>query len=143
MRPTRVGQLRAAGLKLRLLGSGAFREGFKVVNADVVIKFPISKSTSQGVKHSAQEVRRIRRLRESSTLAPFLPEVLYYDRASGVIAMRYYSEFEDFEKQADAMGKMIGKMIYRISGVKCTDVHTENVRRGRGRLDCVLIDLGF
>lgn len=138
-----MGQLRAAGLKLKLLGCGAYREAFKVVNCDVVVKFPISKSTSQGVKHSQQEMRRIRRLRESNTLAPFLPEVLYYDKATGVIAMRYYPEFEDFEKEADAMGKMIQKMIYRISGVKCTDVHTENVRRGRGRLDAILIDLGF
>ena len=89
------------------------------------------------------EIRRIRKLRESSTLTPFLPEVIYYDRKAGVVAMRYYEAFEDFERQADAMGKMIGKMIYRISGVKCTDVHTENVRRGRGRLDAILIDLGF
>lgn len=136
-------QLRAAGLKLRLLGTGAYREAFKVVNSDVVVKFPRSKTTADGVKHSSQEITRLRRLRESETLRPFLPEVLYYDKAAGVVAMRYYEEFDDFEKQADAMGKMIQKLIHRISNVRCDDIHTENVRQGRGRLDVILIDLGF
>lgn len=143
VRPTRVGQLRAAGLKLKLLGVGAYREAFKVTNSDVVIKFPASKTTSEGIKHSAMEIKRIRKLRESSTLTPFLPEVIFYDRKAGVVAMRHYETFENFELQADALGKMIGKMMSRISGMRCTDVHTENVRRGRGKLDAVLIDLGF
>ena len=130
-------------MKIRLLGVGAFREAYKVANCDVVIKFPRTKTESEGKKHSQEEMARIRRLRESSVLVPFLPEVLYYDKSTGVIAMRFYGEFRGFEEQADAMGKMIQKLITRISGVKCTDVHTENVRRGRGRQDCVLIDLGY
>lgn len=135
--------LRREGFRLRLLGVGVYREAYKVVDSDVVIKFPRSKTTSEGKKHSQQEMTRIRSLRESTVLAPFLPEVLYYDKSAGVIAMRYYGTFKGFEEQADAMGRMIEKLVTRISGVRVYDIHTENVRRGRGRKDCVLIDLGF
>lgn len=135
--------LRREGMRLRLLGVGAYREAYRIVNADVVIKFPRSKTTNEGRKHSQQEMARIKQLKENTCLAEFLPEVLYYDKSTGVIAMRHYSEFKGFEEQADAMGRMIQKMMTRLSGVQCTDVHTENVRRGRGRQDCILIDLGF
>lgn len=129
---------------MRLLGTGAFRDGYKVRNCDLVIKFPqtLKAGPEEGRQHSAQEIRRLRRLRKSGTLGEFLPEVFYYDKKSGVIAMRYYREFDDFEDQADAMGKMIQKLIYRIARVRCTDIHTDNVRRGR-QWNAILIDLGY
>lgn len=135
--------LRREGMTLRLLGVGAYREAFRIKNSDVVVKFPRTKTESEGKKHGRQEMARIKRLSESTCLREFLPEVVYYDHDTGVIAMRYYGTFRGFEEQADAMGTMIQKLVTRISGVRCTDVHTENVRRGRGRKDCVLIDLGF
>lgn len=131
-------------MKLKLLGVGLFREGFKIKNSDVVIKFPLrAETTKEGIEHSRSEMRRLRRLRATGTLEPFLPEVLYYDKKNGVIAMRYYKNFESYEQQADAMGRMIEKMIYRIAHVRVTDIHTENVRRGRASRDVTLIDLGY
>jgi len=125
---------------MRLLGKGLFRSGYKIKGCDLVIKFPGSKSEDR--QHSRAEIRRLRRLRKAGTLGEFLPEVFYYDSKSGVIVMRYYREFDNFEKQADAMGRMIQKLIYRIARVYCSDIHTENVRR-REQKDCVLIDLGY
>lgn len=129
---------------MRLLGTGMFRSGYKVRHTDVVIKFPVD-ADAEGIQHSTQEMRRLRRLKSAGTLNPFLPEVFYYNKKSGVIAMRYYPEFEGYEEQADAMGKMIGKLIYRIARVQCNDIHTENVRKGRwdGLKNAVIIDLGY
>ena len=58
--------------------------------------------------------------------------------------MKYYERFKDFEDQADAMGFMIGKLIYRITRVRCSDIHTENIRQGRyPNARAVLVDLGL
>ena len=150
VKPRTPKEARAAGIKMRLLGTGMFRAGYKVRNTDLVIKFPVltgknDDDPSEGIQHSVQEIRRLRRLKKAGTLNQFLPEVLYYDKKSGVIMMRYYPEFDGYEEQADAMGKMVGKLIYRIAGVRCTDIHTENVRKGRwdGLKNAVIIDLGY
>jgi tRNA A-37 threonylcarbamoyl transferase component Bud32 len=135
-------------VKLRLLGVGLYREGFKVRDCDLVIKFPRQmalksgkKSLTEGKKHSAQEIRRLRRLRQVGTLNTFLPEVFYYDKKSGVIAMKYYSKFSDFEEQADAMGGIIESLIFRLTRVRCGDIHTDNVRQDKDH--AIIIDLGL
>jgi 5-methylthioribose kinase len=135
---------------MRLLGSGVFRQGYKVRGCDLVIKFPnpaVKDIDTENRQHSATEIRRIRRLRAAGTLEQFLPEVFYYDKKTGVVAMRYYKEFKNFEEQADAMGRMIQKLIYRIARVRCADIHTGNVRQRNSPpahlKDAVLIDLGY
>jgi hypothetical protein len=126
-------------MKLRFLGKGLFREGFKVVNSDVVVKFPIG---YEGSAHSRQEMRRLRRLKKEGTLRRYIPEIFYYRAETGVIAMRYYEMFVDFEEQANAIGGMLGTLIPRVTRVNCDDIHTGNIRRGpNGR--AILIDLGF
>jgi tRNA A-37 threonylcarbamoyl transferase component Bud32 len=123
---------------MRILGEGVYRSGYKVRHCDLVIKFP---TDAEGVKHSAQEIKRLRRLKQCGTLDRFLPEVFYYDKKSGVIVMRYYPEFVDFEDEADAMGSMIGALIQRLTRVKCSDIHTDNVRQNKD--DAIIIDLGL
>lgn len=133
---------------MRLLGMGLFRSGYKIRNCDLVIKFPGKDDVkpSDGGKenraHSAQEIRRINRLMKTGALNRFLPEIFYHDTKTGVIVMRYYPPFKDFEELADALGRMVGDLIFRITRVKCTDVHTENVRRGPNDR-AILIDLGY
>ncbi len=86
-------------------------------------------------------MRRLSRLKKLGVLDRFLPEVLYFDRETGVIAMRYYPAFEDFEAQADALGHLAGVLIRRLTRVSCSDLHTENVRQGLK--NAVIIDLGL
>ena len=143
-RPTTPEAARAAGIEMRLLGKGLFRSGYKVRGCDIVIKFPLrtsNKTELENVQHARQEIARLKRLRKVAELVPYLPEVFYYDPKSGVTAMRHYPMFRDFEEQADAMGRMIQKLIFRIARVRCTDIHTENVRRQNQ--DAILIDLGY
>lgn len=124
---------------MRLLGKGLFRMGYKIRNCDLVIKFPMGE---EGRRHSAQEIRHVKRLKKDRTLTRFLPEIFYYSKKSGVILMRYYPQFRDFEEQADALGRLIGRLIYRVTRVPCTDVHTENVRQGPFER-AIIIDLGY
>jgi hypothetical protein len=140
--PTSPEDVRKAGIKMRLLGTGMFRSGYKVRNTDVVLKFPVvtSGDREEGIQHSKQEIDRLRRLKRAGTVEQFLPEVFYYNKKTGVIAMRYYPAYDGFEEQADAMGKMVSKLFYRIARVRCTDIHTENVRKGE---NAIIIDLGF
>ncbi len=148
IRPQQASDLRAAGVSLRLLGSGLYRDGYKVKDCDLVLKFPRKialksgkKSLAEGRKHSAAEIRRLRRLRQVTCLDKFLPEIFYYDKKSGVIGMKYYPTFTDFEDQADAMGTVIESLIFGVSRIRCTDIHTENVRQNKER--AVIIDLGL
>jgi hypothetical protein len=114
--------------------------GFKVVNCDLVIKMPIATGNG-GREHSASEMRRLRRLKRVGMLDKFLPEVFYYNKTSGVIAMRYYPPYESFEDQADALGTLAGDLIHRLTRVRCNDIHTDNVREGPR--NAVIIDLGL
>ncbi len=138
LKPKTVADLRTAGIRLRLLGEGLYRAGFKVINCDLVVKFP---EKTGGRAHARSEMRRLSRLKKLGVLDRFLPEVLYFDRETGVIAMRYYPAFEDFEAQADALGHLAGVLIRRLTRVSCSDIHTENVRQGLK--NAVIIDLGL
>lgn len=77
-------------------------------------------------------------------MLPHLPEVFYYDKARGIVVMRKYPKYDSFEDQADAMGQMIQRLIFAVVGIRCQDIHTENVRKRRMNHDqSVLIDLGY
>ena len=143
LKPRTVEEARAAGFKMRKLGEGMYRRVYKVKNYDIVFKFPgaTAETKTGGRKHAAQEMNRLKRLRRCEALHRFLPEIYYYDKDSGVIAMKYYPPFADFEEEADAMGRMIGTLIQKLTRVRCNDIHTENVRQNRE--DTVIIDLGF
>ncbi len=140
LNPKTASDIRAAGIRLRLLGKGLYRNGFKVVNCDLVIKMPIETGNG-GREHSASEMRRIRRLRQFGKMEKFLPEIFYYNKTSGVLAMRYYPAYESFEDQADALGTLAGELIWCWTTIKCNDIHTENVREGPR--NAVIIDLGL
>lgn len=141
-RPTCHKDFKAIGLPLRWIGSGVFRECCEIQNCDLVVKFPLRKGS--GKKHTANEMARLGRLRKHRVMLPHLPEVVYYDASTGVIVMRKYPKYASFEDQVDAMGKMIQRLIFSLTRIKCDDIHSENVRKRRMNHDqSVLIDLGY
>lgn len=145
-RPTNPSEFKDIGLPLRRLGAGLFRAGYKIRGCDLVVKFPLNLADKtidrEGIEHTAAEMRRIRRLAQSEAIRPYLPEVMYFDKKNGIIVMKYYSKFENYEKMADAMGSMAQRLIRRISHVNCSDIHTGNVRKG-ARYVPVIIDFGY
>jgi hypothetical protein len=122
-----------------------FRECCEIQNCDLVVKFPLArKKYRSGKRHSATEVARLERLKQHRIMLPHLPEVFYYDKAKGILVMRKYPKYDSFEDQADAMGRMIQRLIYVVTKIRCGDIHTENVRKRRMNHDqSVLIDLGY
>ena len=136
---------KAIGLPLKWLGTGAFRECCEIVNCDLVVKFPLPrKKVMAGRRHTATEMARLTRLRTHRVMLPHLPEVFYYDKKHGIVVMRKYPKYDSSEDQGDAMGQMIQRLIYAVARIRCTDIHTENVRKRRANHDqSVLIDLGY
>ena len=126
------------GLRLTYLKSGVFRDGYKVTRCDAVVKFP---KGDEGKEHTRAEVARIRRLRNSPVLRPYLPEILYYDSRAGIVVMRYYPKFRSFETQVDTMCNMVERLIRAATGCRVSDLHSENIHDHDG--DAVIIDLGY
>lgn len=144
-RPTTPAEFRAAGLKLTPLSHGVFREVHKVTNCDLVVKFPLDNGDTdvdEGKEHTEAEIRRIRRLNKFRYMRKHLPKIYWHDEDSGTLVMHYYPKFTTHEAEADAMGQMIQTLIRAATGVKCTDVHSENVHVGRVG-DAVVIDFGY
>lgn len=124
------------------LGEGVFREAYQIKDLPLVVKFPIE---DDGIDHSRDEMRKIRTLSKFKFLRKYLPKVYYYDRQSGVIVMKFYEDFEDYDDACDAVGTLAGELIKRLTGVSMVDIHSGNARirdyHEPPRL--VLIDLGY
>lgn len=107
------------------LGGGVFREAYQIKDLPLVVKFPIE---DDGIDHSRDEMRKIKKFSKFKFLRKYLPKVYYYDRQSGVIVMKFYEDFEDCGDACDAVGTLAGELIKRLTGVSMVDIHSENVR---------------
>jgi hypothetical protein len=147
-KPTSPAEFKKIGLPLRWLKSGVFRESLRVINCDLVVKFPLavgrSRYTGEGKRHTRTEISRWRRLRRYRFMHRYLPTIYYHDKASGTLVMSYHPKFADFEKQVDALGEFIQKLILQATGVRTTDLHGDNVHeRAPKAKRAVIIDLGY
>lgn len=138
---------RAAGIRLRYIDEGAFRQVFKVSGCPLVVKFPLgdgSGSVSDGVQHSVSEVRRIKRLSGIKELTPHLPKIHYFDRKNGVLVMQFYPRPKDDDETVELLGKIIKKLVSRIARVAMSDIRADNVRKRRGDwMSAVFVDCGY
>jgi len=60
--------------------------------------------------------------------------------------MRWYDNFEDSEDAYLSLGKLTAEMIYRLTGVKLTDIRDDNTRTPNPHCEhsrTVLIDIGY
>jgi len=48
--------------ELKCAGAGTFRETHRIVGTNLVVKFPLMDDAECNIKHSAMEIRRMRRL---------------------------------------------------------------------------------
>ena len=139
-KPTTPKEFRNIGLELRFLKSGLFRETYRVKNCDLVVKMPL---VNEKRHHTDSEIRRIKRLSRYRFMRPYLPTVFYHDTVSGTMVMSYHPPFEDHEQQVDALGKLIQTLIYKSTGVCCSDLHSENTHQKKPDKGVVIIDLGY
>ena len=137
--PTTPRAFRDIGIKLRYIDEGVFRKVYKISGCPLVVKFPVD---SGGIQHSVSEMRRIRRLGRIKELLPHLPKVLYFNGKSGLVVMEYYPAL-DPEKGVELLGKVIKKLVSRIAQVAMSDIHSDNIRRGKRGEIVVFSDLGY
>ena len=57
--------------------------------------------------------------------------------------MDYCPKFTTYEKEADAMGAFLMKLIRSATGVSIGDIHSENVHKHVTRDNAVIIDAGY
>jgi hypothetical protein len=134
------------GLKLTCIGHGVFREVFMINGLNLVVKFPLSEEGlapdfRAGKMHTTVEVKKVAALSKFRELRPYLPTIYYHNRKTGVLVMRYYPTYDDPSVQIEHLGRVIQRLIYRVTGVNCADIHSGNVNHNNNR--CVLIDLGY
>lgn len=149
--PTCPGDFSKIGLKLRWLKSGVFRETCRIVNCNLVVKFPLpskSKRTvsryNEGKRHTKTEIARIKRLMAFPFMREYLPKVHYHDPATGTLVMSYHPPFADKEDQIDSMGRFIQLLLLKATGVRCSDLHSDNVhQKAENHKQVVIIDLGY
>jgi hypothetical protein len=142
-RPRTPEEFRKAGIKLRYIDHGVFREVYKIQGCPLVVKFPLNdeQDFEGGVQHSMAEVRRIARLSRIQELKPNLPRVHYIDKKSGVLVMDYYHHITPV-RAVEELGKIIRKLVSKIARVVMSDIHADNIRRGK-RGGVVFSDLGY
>jgi hypothetical protein len=141
-RPRTPEEFRKAGIKLRYIDHGVFREVYKIQDCPLVVKFPLNEDQdfAGGVAHSISEVRRIARLGKIKELKPHLPRIYYHDKKGGVLVMAYYHRMTD-SRAVELLGKVVQKLVSRIARVQMSDIHSDNVRQAVGRL--FFTDLGY
>ena len=141
-RPKNPSEFLKVGIPLTRISEdqGLFRKVYKVRNCDLVVKFPKALS---GKIHSRDEVTRIKKLRRFAVMRPHLPTVHYFDAVNSVLVMDYCPKFTTYEKEADAMGAFIMKLIKSATGFALGDIHSENVHKHVSRDSAVIIDCGY
>jgi hypothetical protein len=152
-KPSSPAAFRKIGLPVRWLKSGVFRETCRIINCDLVVKFPLgdpdgdgrsSRKYARGRQHTRTEIARIKRLLKFKFMEPYIPKVHYHDPKSGTLVMSYHPPFSDREEQIDSMGRFIQMLIERGTGVRCSDLHSDNVhKKSRNHKRVVIIDLGY
>lgn len=135
-KPTDISQLKKMGLKFTRLGSGAFRTAYHNLEADVVIKFPSKceeadcddECLESGIDHSCTEIRSIKAIlkdKESLPLHRYMPKILYYSKATGIIMTHFY-EVRGYDKKTSEIVQIIEDLAYDL-GYSNNDIHPWNV----------------
>lgn len=133
------------GFRLNYIGAGVFREVARIAGCDLVVKFPLDEKDgpNEGIAHSLSEMKRIEKLSRVPELKPHMPKVFYYDRKNGIIVMQFYPELTPADA-VELLGKVVRKLVAKVSDVAMTDIHDGNVRRKRKGWDqLVFTDLGY
>jgi hypothetical protein len=153
-KPKDVAQVeQALGLRLRKIGEGVYRTVYKVVGHSLVIKFPIGKD---GKEHSQYEYKAWRDITKKNskypTLKKYMPEIIHFDRRSGVMVMKYYqsikkSELKEFSSVITSLMNDVLELGWdQLSENGCIDIHPYNLVLEKDKYGCQqlkIIDMGY
>lgn len=134
-----------AGLPLKYIGDGAYREVFHIVGTELVIKFPKG-GHSCNREHSLHEYKAINRVLKSKAkkcqaIKKHMPKVYYCD-AHGVMVVRKYKMLPT-KRQSERLRAVLSNRVCPI--LKLFDGDLENSGNvgidGRGTLK--ILDAGY
>lgn len=142
------------GLKLKSIGSGAFRRTYEIVGYDLVVKIPLAYRDWNGtsyslnlsqdnVAHSKTEwnaYRSIKKKKKYKALRPFLSKI-YSCSKKGIILMKKYKSHNRRKRQFKPILKDIQHVLDNVMSGDWCDIHWFNVAvTNKERL--VIIDFG-
>lgn len=142
-RPETPAEFRELGIPLVREGAGIFRVAYRVKKLPLLVKFPVDDDATGGKAHSANEVRKIRRLSKFRWVKSYLPTIYFHDKQSGVLVVSWHDEFATDNDAFIALGALASRALKIATGVLVSDIHGDNVRRGAQRRKIILIDLGY
>ena len=127
------------GYTMKFVGSGLFRNVYRIVGTKLVVKVPIG---IRGKRHSEGEMKAYRKIMGSkhkyTAIQLYMPEILAYNKKTGVILMPEYRKVAGCDR---AKVDEIGTLARAAMGKYC-DLHKNNV--GKGKLgDYRVLDLGY
>jgi len=132
--------------ELKALNRGTFREVYRIVGTMLVVKFPLSDDRPCNIRHSATEIRRMKRLvAKIPFMKEHMPRVYYYHAKSGIIVMEFIDGEEVDFNRTFAVSKLM-RRLFRHAGVALEDASGDNIivqKRPHGAKRAVIVDFGY
>lgn len=135
------------GFKLKKLGSGLYRHGYKLNGFPLVVKFPKVDHDHVDypscVDHSSEEIRKLRMIKKRQrykVLRRYLPVIYYYNESYGLVLLPYYKRLRSNE--AEIVSIILGNLVEDTRGGD-GDLHTSNVAYDTEEERYVILDLGY
>lgn len=142
--PRTANELKALGIQVRTLGSGAYRHAYKVLRLPLVIKIPFNQRMS--LKHAEAEIKAIRqiiRLKKYRKLKKYMPNIYFYNPKTRVIGMEYCTtKINPYLSNIELLLNDLLGEIWPDAATSSVDVHRYNIGFNRNG-DIKIIDLGY
>ena len=100
-----------SNLKLRHIGSGAFRDTYRVGKLPIVIKIPFNEISH--ARHEARVITKVMKDEKFKALRPFMPKLYYYDKKTGIIVMEYCRTMK-YGPTSDAVSKIFSTLVSKL-----------------------------
>lgn len=131
-------------LPLSFLGAGSFRECYRIVGTNLVVKVPIRGSyLPVNKRHSRLEWDAYQKIQTDAALTELrylVPKFHYFDPDSGIILATFCKAVKAKDRKAKAQAKRIEKRVSQLMGFDDVDVQAN---LGLDSKDCLkIIDLG-
>lgn len=114
---------------LQYVGGGAYRDVYRIVGTDYVVKIPIE-TKSENVKHAHNEYNAWRRItrnkKKYSSLVPYIPEIAYHNRGYGTTLMRHYTTLP-INNETRKLERRVVKAVKNALGREWSDVQVSNI----------------
>lgn len=130
-------------IPLKLVGSGSYREAYRVGDLPIVVKFLLDCDDCSSIEHARIEYKMYKRILQSKRkyrlIKQFMPKIHLFDSKTGVSVMKTY-RLVKYEK--DSKHNELDYLVQRATGKEYCDVNNSgNLGKDeKGRLK--FLDLG-